>query len=132
MQLRESTRTTWQPRVDFLWGLDPFALCLLLVGAGQGRLWCKSFAGQPPWPVETVAFSTEKRALLYVDMIKAPNDRGRSAFQAPNAEDQTLFASSGGHSGGMNGPSPEASASYGHRLRFSIRPAKVGPHSVMP
>ncbi|UKZ94408.1 uncharacterized protein TrAFT101_009280 [Trichoderma asperellum] len=65
-------------------------------------------------------------------MIKAPNDRGRSAFQAPNAEDQTLFASSGGHSGGMNGPSPEASASYGHRLRFSIRPAKVGPHSVMP
>lgn len=82
-KFRESTNT-WQPRVDFLWSLDPFALCHLLVGAGQGRLWCKSFAGQPPWPVETVAFSTEKSPSLRTDVIQAPKERGRSAFQAPN------------------------------------------------
>lgn len=83
-KFRESTTTTWQPRVDFLWSPDPFALCHLLAGAGQGRLWCKSFAGQPPWPVENVAFSTEKSPSLRTDVIKAPRERGRSAFQAPN------------------------------------------------
>lgn len=125
----EPTGATWQPRVGFLWSLEPFALCLLFSRGRQGRLWCKSFAGQPPWPAETVAFSTEKRALLYVEMTIAPKERGRSAFQAPNPTMQAPCRRSDAFRIVLRSLWRYEWPSHGHRLRCSIRPAKIGPCS---